>query len=153
MFWSLPGSLGRPSVADTYLLLSPCPCRPCPHTSLACLPLVRMLPIPPQLTFYDPVRSTFEYSGRYTCPGAMGPPLCLAELAREEGAGPGGLPGPPRLVWGDTGGWGRGRGVGMPWSMCSGCLAPLLFRSCAWMPWCSLHRPAPPSSQTLQRAR
>ncbi len=51
-----------------------------------------------QITFYNPVRSSFEYSSRLTCPGSMGPPLCLAELEREAG----GLQA-PRLVWGDTG--------------------------------------------------
>ncbi|PRW05751.1 WD repeat-containing on Y chromosome-like [Chlorella sorokiniana] len=47
------------------------------------------------ITFYDPVRSSFEYSSRLTCPGTMGPPQCLAELQREAGA-------PLGLLWGDT---------------------------------------------------
>ncbi|KAL4440619.1 hypothetical protein ABPG75_003620 [Micractinium tetrahymenae] len=49
------------------------------------------------LTFYEPVRSSFEFSARMSCPGTMGPPLCLAELQRDMGGG-----GVPRLVWGDT---------------------------------------------------
>jgi hypothetical protein len=54
------------------------------------------------MTFYDPVRPGcgYEYSGRLSCPGTMGPPLCLAELQQEAGGGPQA----PRLVWGDTGG-------------------------------------------------
>ena len=59
-----------------------------------------------QLTYYDPVRSsTYEYSSRFSCPGSMGPPLCLAELQRDAGA----APHSPRLVWGDTGGQDGGR--------------------------------------------
>lgn len=53
-----------------------------------------------QITFYDVMRSGYEYSGRLTCPGSLGPPLCLATLRR---GGPGGGHAPPGLVWGDTG--------------------------------------------------
>ncbi|KAL4852837.1 WD repeat-containing protein 64 [Chlorella vulgaris] len=51
------------------------------------------------ITFYDVMRSGYEYSGRLTCPGSLGPPLCLATLRR---GGAGGGHAPPRLVWGDT---------------------------------------------------
>lgn len=60
---------------------------------------------PLQMTFFDPVRTTWEYCSRLACPGSMGPPLCLAQLQRDGGVG---VP-PPRLVWGDTGAW-EGRG-------------------------------------------
>lgn len=73
--------------------------------SLHCIRLTRPLSLTaPQITFYDPVRSTFELSSRLTCPGTMGPPQCLAELQREAEA-------PPGLLWGDTGESSCGRGL------------------------------------------
>ncbi|KAL4420053.1 hypothetical protein ABPG77_007492 [Micractinium sp. CCAP 211/92] len=49
------------------------------------------------LTWYESARTGFEFSARLSCPGAMGAPLCLAELQRNVVEG-----GAPRLVWGDT---------------------------------------------------
>lgn len=75
--------------AQSRLLLAPVPQQ---------LPRLCPAPTPVQLTFYQPTRSGFEFSARLSCPGTMGPPLCLAELERDMIGG-----GPPRLVWGDTG--------------------------------------------------
>lgn len=61
---------------------------------------------PVQLTWYEPSRSGFEFSARLSCPGILGPPLCLAELERDVVGG-----GAPRLVWGDT-----GARMGLGWS-------------------------------------
>lgn len=59
-----------------------------------------------QIIFYKAVRTGFDYVGRLTCPGTLGPPLCLDQLQ------PGAAGGPSRLVWGDTGERGRGGALG-----------------------------------------
>lgn len=97
------------------------------QTSSKRLVFCPLCPLPPQITFYDPVRSSFELSSRLTCPGTMGPPQCLAELQREAGA-------PPGLLWGDTGAGLVGR-----WRRLGSCSSP----EGAWRPSCTC-RPTRP---------
>lgn len=108
----LPASAGRSTLAlplqHLHPPVLPYATRPPAHPASArftlpypSLPTCLVVTLILQFTFYEPVRSTFEYSSRLACPGTMGPPLCLTELQREAGGN-----GTPRLVWGDTGGWG-----------------------------------------------
>ena len=63
---------------------------------------LRILCCPLQISFYDVGRSGLELCCRLSCPGQLGPPLCLTQLHDTDGLVARGPGRQPPLAWGDT---------------------------------------------------